>query len=115
MFCKMDRCICEEWQVQSIQPDNRLATFIPMVMPVPVKRCNHISVLHWDLLPVNGCVSTGASFDDQSKGNRGVPMCGSDFAREYNLQPSVNCVRGVRRIYTEISWSLQLGFAKSYP
>jgi hypothetical protein len=70
---KMDREVSEVGQIQAVQPDHRAAAILAMVMVVPSRRQDHISLLHADASPMHRRKAPIA-LDDIAHCKRGVSV-----------------------------------------
>lgn len=86
--------------VQAVQPDHRLAAFrggaVAVVVPGPGRSDDEVARLHAGAFAVHRGVGAVA-LDDEAQGRLGVPVAGSDLARQDQLQAGVEA-RGDRRL-----------------
>lgn len=95
LLCEVHRGESEERQVECIEPDNRGIALVSMIMPVPCRRNDNIAASQGHLFSFNS--REALAVDDESEGERDVPVRRSSLARVDDLKSTIDgvcCVRG---------------------
>lgn len=106
MLDKMDREVSEGGQIQAVQPDHWAAAILAMIMVVPSRRQDYIPLLHADASAMHRRKAPVA-LDDIAHRKCGVPVRWGGLIRHDKLQAGVECIGGVRGIYS-IGWGVSL-------
>ena len=80
----------EQGQVQHVQPNNRLITFVAVVMPVPDRCDNNISSNKRHLLSLDS--SETFTIHDEATGKGKMSVCWGSLARVDDLQAAIDGV-----------------------
>lgn len=82
----------EEWKVQNIEPDHRLAALVAMIVPVPGRGDDHIPSGKGHLLALHS--GKPIAIDDETASKGDVTMSRGNLAGVDDLETAIDSVRG---------------------
>jgi hypothetical protein len=80
-------------EVQAVKPDHGPCAFVTMVMPLPLRRKDHVSFLHVELLSFDRR-EAAATFDDEPQSKSPVAMRRSSLPIIDELEAAIDRVSG---------------------